>query len=84
MMAGVNKMSADPTQVAMIQASVFPVLHLKPPAKIADLLTFAEETLAMIISRKALHKMKRLLKPYSDQLLLCTRYVSEFSGRQGC
>ena len=60
-----NKMTnhgSELQQVAMIQASAFPVLHLKPPIKIADLSTFAEDTLAMVISHKAPNRLMRLLK----------------------
>ena len=69
-----NKMSGESslTQQVLVKASAFPVLTLKPPVKISDLSTFAEETLGMIVSHKALHKVKRLLKliPISSRLLL--------------
>ena len=70
-----NKMTdhgTDSKQVAMITSASFPVLYLKIPIKIADLSTFAENTLAMIISHKALHKMTHLLKliPLNSRCLL--------------
>ena len=65
-------MSSDPTQVGMVPVSAFPVLHLKPPVKIADLSTFAAGTLGMILPHKALRKMTCLLKltPINSRCLL--------------
>ena len=56
----------------MITSAAFPVLYLKIPIKIVGLSTFAQNTLAMIISHKALHKMAHLLGliPVSSYCLL--------------
>ena len=57
-----NKMSGDLTQQVLVSASAFPVLRLKSPVKIVDLSTFAEDTLGMMVSHKALHKVTRALE----------------------
>ena len=64
--------ATDSGPVALVTTTAFPVLHLKIPIKIADLSYFAETTLAMIISHKALHRVTRLLRliPVSSRMLL--------------
>ena len=64
--------ATDSGPVALVTTTAFPVLHLKIPIKIADLSSFAETTLAMIISHKALHRVTRLLRliPVSSRMLL--------------
>ena len=64
--------ATDSGPVALVTTTAFPVLHLKIPIRIADLSSFAETTLVMIISHKALHRVTRLLRliPVNSQLLL--------------
>ena len=64
--------ASDSGPVALVTTTAFPVLHLKIPIRIADLSSFAETTLAMIISHKALHRVTRLLRliPVSSRMLL--------------
>ena len=69
----------------MITSASFPVLYLKSPIKIADLLTFAEDTPAgddYLVQGSA--QDEAFAKVYPCQFSLSVRHVSEFSGRQGC
>ena len=75
-----GRQPSDSAQVAMIAAEPFPVLYLKNPIKIADLLSFAEDTLAMINIAQGAAQDNSSAQAYSAQFSLSVRYVSEFSG----